>query len=176
MRKPLRNREGFTLFEILTYIFLFGLLTSVIYSVYFQFSRTLPAAEGALLRERGAYHAVQRIQDDIRRSSGIEENFGPLKSGPGCLMLRIRREGGSGNDIVVYKFAKTQKALIRYQVAAEQSSQNVYSLKLGYDVEDFKFSVDEDNANLLKTNLRVKRGTYGILRNRPLTFYTLMRN
>ena len=76
MKNLHKSNKGFTLMELMAYLALFGMLLSVIYSVYYQFSRTFSAADATLIKERGAFDVVRRLQNDIRKSGEVAEALG----------------------------------------------------------------------------------------------------
>ena len=171
-----KDTRGFSLVELLAYLALLGMLLTVIYSIYYQFSRTLSAADRTMLKERSGSNAVRMLQDDIRRSSEVMDAFGPFRASDGTLILLIEQAEDSEKDIVIYRLAESESALIRHEAKSGRPSQGMSSRNIGFDIKEFYFSIDEENAKLLKVSILVKEGPLGILRNRPLTFHTLMRN
>jgi len=162
--------------ELLCYIALFGLVLSVIYSVFYQFSRTLSAADRTMLRERSVFHAVRTMQQDIRQSTKILESFGPLNASDGILILLLREDRDKDAPVIIYRLAESANTLMRYQAKMGAPSQGISSIELGHGVEAFDFSAGKDSENLLKVSIKVKKSPLGIFRDRPLIFYTAMRS
>jgi type II secretory pathway component PulJ len=176
MRMPRNNRKGYTLIEVLAYLAMLGMLLSVIYSIFYQFSRTLSAADRTMLKERSGFSAAHMLQDDIRRSSKVMEEFGSFRAIDGALILLAQNSEDSGNDVVIYRFSKPEGALIRHEASAENPSKGVASQRVGFDIEKFDFSLDKGNKRLVKVSILVKEGPLGVLRNQPLVLHALMRN
>lgn len=162
--------------EVLVYLALLGMVLSIVYSVYYQFSRTLSAADRTMLKERSCFAAVRAMQDDIRRSNEVLDSFGPFNAADGALILLIGQLDGAGGEIVVYRLAESENTLVRHETKVGATSSGISSRNIGFDVREFYFSMDEGGANLLSVSVLVKEGPLGVLRNRPLTFSTLMRN
>jgi hypothetical protein len=162
--------------ELLCYMALFGLVLSVVYSVYYQFSRTLSAADRTMLRERSVFHAVRTMQQDIRRSTKILESFGPLNASDGVLILLLGDDREKDAPVIIYRLAESANTLMRYQTTMGAKPQGISSVELGHGVEEFDFSADKDTGNLLKVSIKVKKSPLGVFRDRPLIFYTAMRS
>ncbi len=171
-----KNDKGVTLLEMLSYLALLGLILSVVYSVYYQFSRTLSAADRTMLKERSSFDAVRTMQNDIRQAGRVMKSFGPFSASDGALILLVQKRNPGGNRVIIYRLAESKNKLMRHEAAADRPLHGVSSRSLGYDIERFDFAIDEENANLLKVSVAVKEGPLGILRKRPLTFYAAMRN
>lgn len=176
LRKLLNNNRAFTLVELLCYMALFGLVLSVIYSVFYQFSRTLSTADRTMLRERSVFHAVRTMQQDIRRSTKILESFGPLNASDGVLILLLREDREKDAPVIIYRLAESANTLMRYQTRMGALSQGISAIELGHGVEAFNFAVGKDSENLLKVSIKVKKSPLGVFRDRPLIFYTAMRS
>ena len=177
MKNIRKSNAGFTLMELMAYMGLFVMLLTVIYSVYYQFSRTFSAADATLIKERGAFDVVRRLQNDIRKSEEIADAFGPFKASDGVLILMADDEETPEKKVIIYKHLASRKTLVRYQTTtAEGTLQNVSSQGLGHGIENFDFSIDQKSPKLVKVSILVKEGPLGILRNRPFSFYALMRN
>ena len=176
LRKLLDNDRAFTLVELLCYMALFGLVLSVIYSVYYQFSHTLSAADRTMLRERSVFHTVRTMQQDIRRSTKILESFGPLNASDGVLILLVGENRDKDAPVVIYRLAESANTLMRYQTNMGAKPHGISSIELGHGVEEFDFAVGKDSENLLKVSIKVKKSPLGVFRDRPLIFYTTMRS
>jgi prepilin-type N-terminal cleavage/methylation domain-containing protein len=176
MRVLSKDQRGFSLMELLAYLAMLGMLLSVIYSIFYQFSRTLSAADRTMLKERSGFSAVHMLQDDIRRSSKILDEFGSFRAAEGALILLARNKENSGNDVVIYRFFESESTLTRHEVDAENPSGGVASQRIGFDIKAFEFSTGKGNAKLIKVSLLVKEGPLGVLRNKPLVIHALMRN
>jgi hypothetical protein len=162
--------------ELMAYLALFGMIMSVMYSVYYQFSRTMSAADRTLLKERSGFDLVRRMQDDIRRSNEIANAFESFRASDGFLILMVDGDQVPEKQVIIYKYAESRKTLMRYQMAADDPAQGVSSRSLGHGIEDFDFSVDQHAPKLVKVSILVKEGPLGTLRNRPLSFHVSMRN
>lgn len=176
MRMTRRGQRGLSLVEMLAYIALLSTILSVIYSVYYQFSRTLSAADRTMLKERSAFNAVRMMQDDIRRSADVLDEFGPFRAAAGALILLVDRAESSEKAVIIYRLSESEDVLVRHEAKTGQPAHGVSSRSVGFDVKEFDFSRDESNAKLLKVSILVKEGPLGILRNRPLVSHALMRN
>jgi hypothetical protein len=162
--------------EMLAYLAMLGMLLSIIYSIYYQFSRTLSAADRTMLKERNGFNAAHMLQDDVRRSSKVMEEFGSFRAIDGALILLAQNSDDSGNDVIIYRFSKSESTLVRHEASAENPSKGIASRRVGFDVEKFDFSVDKENTKLVKVSILVKGGSLGVLRNQPLVLHALMRN
>lgn len=169
-------RRGFTLLELMAYMALLGLLLTIIYSVYYQFSRTLSAADATLIKERSVFDMVRWLQNDIRRSKEVAESFGPFRASDGILILLADGEETPEEQVIIYKREESRKVLVRYQTAANGEFRNATVRSLGHDIEKFEFSVAKENPKLVRVSFLVKEGPLGILRNRPMSFHAMMRN
>ncbi len=169
-------RRGYTLFEVLAYLALLGMLSTIMYSIYYQFSRTLSAADATLIKERGVFEMVRCLQNDIRRSKEVAEAFGPFRASDGVLILLA--DGGETPEerVIIYKREASRKVLMRYETAAKGEFRNATARSLGHDIEQFDFTVAKENPKLVRVTFLVKEGRLGVLRNRPLRFHTMMRN
>jgi len=176
MRALRTNQRGFTLVELLAYLAMLGMLLSVIYSIFYQFSRTLSAADRTMLKERSGFSAVYMLQDDIRQSSEVMDEFGAFRAADGVLILLAGSEGSSGSKVFIYRFSESEGTLTRHEADAENPSGGVVSQRIGFDIKKFEFSVDKQNAKLVKVSLLVKEGPLGVLRDKPLVIHALMRN
>ena len=162
--------------EMLVYLALLGTVLSVVYSIYYQFSRTLSAADRTMLKERSCFAAVRAMQDDIRRSNEVLDSFGPFNGADGALILLIGQLEAPGGEIVIYRLAESENTLVRSETKVGGQSRGLSSRNVGFDVREFGFSMDESGVNLLRVSVLVKEGPLGVLRNRPLTFSAHMRN
>lgn len=176
MNRSRSNGRGYTLVEMLAYIALLGMILSVIYSIYYQFSRTLSAADRTMLKERSALDLTQRLQDDIRRSERVIEESGPFKASDGALILLAKMGEDGEQQIIVYRLNKSKNMLMRYQRPADSSWEDVSYRSFGYDVEAFEFLMDKDFPNLLRISMTLKEGAFGSFCGGPVTFCTMMRN
>jgi len=176
MKAQSGNRKGYTMMEMLAYLAMLGMILAIIYSIFYQFSRTLSAADRTMLKERGGFSAAQMLQDDVRRSGKVMEEFGSFRAIDGALILLAQKADESGKDVIIYRFSEPEGALIRHEVNADDPSKGVASQRVAFDVEKFAFSVDKGNPKLVKVSIRVKEGPLGVLRNRPLILCALMRN
>lgn len=167
--KKRKDPRGVTLFELLGYLALFGLLMNFVYGVYYQVSRTLSTADKGMLMERSTYDAVRSMQDDIRQSVSMLDSFGPFTSSDGCLIL----QGGSDSgDVIVYRLAESNRSLVRYHLAADQSG--VSSKSVGMGVSGFKFS--EDGEGLVAVTLVLNEKARGQALPCVMVFQAFMRN
>lgn len=176
MKTVLRNCRGFSILEILGYLVLLGMLLSVIYSIYYQLSHTLSAADTAMLSDGRNFEAIRKIQGDIQQSTKVLETFGPFKLSDGALILSMKTVDASEENVVVYTHAESGKTLMRYQANAAQPRECVSSIDFGHNIETFFFSVDQKNANLVRVGLEIARMPYGLCCEKPLIFFAKMRN
>jgi type II secretory pathway component PulJ len=171
MRTWRRKPGGYTLVEMLSYIALFGMLLSVIYSIFYQFSRTISAAERTIVSERKTYGIVQTMQDDFRHSRGIVDRFGPFRANKHCLLLTLG--GQSDSEIVIYRFDESRGSLTRFQSMGDEK--HVASRTVGEGIRTFTYSISPRDR-LLKVSLEVKKRFYGSLKKKPLIFYAAARS
>ena len=181
MRALRKNQKGFTLVEMLGYLALLGVLLALVYSIFYRISANVSAADRTLLKERSDFGVVWMMQRDIRRSAKVMDAYGPFKASEGALILLIEKSKESDTPVVIYRFSESETALLRHETNADQPSQGVTSRRLGFEIEGFEFAADEENANLLRVDILLKKAELkerklGVLRDQPLTFHTLMRN
>ena len=171
-----RNQKGVTLIELLSYLAILGVLLMIIYTTFHRLSRIISAADGTLLKERSGYSAVRTMQSDIRKSVAALDEFGPFTAAEGALILSMEAQNEAERIIVIYRLDESESVIVRHETRTGQPSYGVSSRKVGYLVEEFDFEFDESNANLLRVKILLKSGRYGVLREQPLTFHSLMRN
>jgi len=176
MKRRHDNSGGFTLVELMAYMALFGVILSVIYSTYYQFSRTVSAAEITMLKERQAFSAIRWIQDDFRRSKNVLVSFGPFGASGECLILNIPGGGDSANEVVIYKHDVSGRTLTRYHYEAGQSETIPSSLVVGKGIMEFKYSFEKEKEHLLRVSFGLTEGPLGAFSNRPLHFAVARRN
>lgn len=162
--------------ELMAYLAILGVLLTLIYSVYYEMSYRVAAADKTLLKERGAFSAVRTMQGDIRRSSETLDAFGPFTASGGALILSIEHPDEAESEIVIYRLAESEGTLMRHETFPGRPSYGVSTRRTAFFVEEFNFSADEKNANLLRVTIRVETGRRGVLQGQPVTFHALMRN
>jgi type II secretory pathway pseudopilin PulG len=171
MRKCIRKSKGYTLVELLSYMALFGVALSLIYSIFYQFSRTIAAAELTIVNERKTYGIVKTLQDDFHRSSGTLDRFGPFRASDHCLLLAL--QGQNDAEIAIYRFDKSRGTLTRF--ASMGDEKHFASHIAGESITEFAYSLSPQDE-LLKVSLETKKRFYGSLEKKPLIFYAAARS
>jgi prepilin-type N-terminal cleavage/methylation domain-containing protein len=174
MKRRQDNLRGFTLVELMAYMALFGMILSLIYSIYYQFSRTISAAEITMLKERQTFSLIQKMQDDFRQSKSVLDSFGSFKRSGKCLILSLPGEGNSSNEVVVYKYDKGD--ITRYHYESSQRELVPSSVIVGKGIKKFKYSFKQEKENLLGVSLVLNEGPFGAFSGRTLQFSVARRN
>lgn len=152
-----REDEGFTLIELLIAMGLFGILTTVLFSIVLNSANTLTTVRQSTDINEEARAALNRISREVREAKSITGAVNPLGStfNPGTDTAITFEVDLSGNDtieldeIITYRYEFNKKRLLLQTgsgLSAPVLAANVETFRISYFSQLFNCDIDKDGT------------------------------
>lgn len=109
-KRSLKNK-GATLAELIVYVFLIGLILSVVVVALFSLSRSYRIMQSSFAIDATAQASFERITREIRGALSVDPVLSVLDSSPGKLLLNTR--DNLGNPLTIEFYVDNQTLLVK---------------------------------------------------------------